>query len=270
MGQVNQNLQKVIDMGIEFAPKLIGALLVVILGFWITTRLVGVLRKKMRKTNMDASLQPFLLSMLSVLFKVMIVFSAAGIVGIQTASFVAVLGAAGLAIGLALQGSLSNFASGVLILMFRPYKVGDFIATQGFSGTVREIQIFTTVMTTVDNRMIIVPNASILSGPIENFSALPERQLDLVVGISYGDDIDLARQIIAEIIQTIPGQIPDKEIRIFVKKLSESSVDLGVRFWVESTEFWNATFLFQEKVKKAFDNESVGIPFPQLDVRIHQ
>lgn len=258
------------DMGIEFAPRVAGALLVVTVGFWIANHFTQLLRKKMLATNMDPSLRPFLLSLLSALLKVMIVFSAAGIVGIQTTSFVAVLGAAGLAIGLALQGSLSNFASGILILLFRPYKVGDIILAQGYTGTIREIQIFTTILSTIDNRMVIIPNAAMLSGPIENFSGYPERQVDVVVGIRYSDDIDKAKAIIAEVIPNMPGLVPDKDVRIFVKQLGNHSVDIGVRFWVVGTEFLNASFLFYEHAKKAFDREGVGIPFPQMDVWLRQ
>ncbi|MBK7475007.1 MAG: mechanosensitive ion channel [Haliscomenobacter sp.] len=270
MEQMNETAQKLLDMGLAYAPKLVGAVLLLGIGFWITNRITAGLRKRMKKALVDESLRPFLLSMVNVLLKVMIVFSAAGVVGIHTTSFVAILGAAGLAVGLALQGSLSNFASGVLILMFRPYKVGDFITTQGHTGYIREIQIFTTVIATLDNRMVIIPNSAVLSGPIENYTAYPDRMLDLVIGISYGDDIDLARRVVLEEIAKMPQLIKEKTPEVFVKALADSSVNLGVRFWVKSEDYWDAYFAFHENIKKAFDASNVGIPFPQMDVRVHQ
>lgn len=270
MNDLNSYAQKLMDMGIEYAPKLIGALLVLTIGFWITNRLVNVMQRRMQKAKVDPSLQPFLLSMVGVLLKVMIVFSAAGIIGIQTASFVAVLGAAGLAVGLALQGSLSNFASGVLILLFRPYRVGDFITAQGHTGTVKEIQIFTTIVATIDNRMVILPNSAMLSGAIENETAYPDRMLDLTFEIDHETDIDKAKQVAAETIPGTPGYLPDKGTEVFIRSLSESAIQLGVRFWVDSTGYWVSYFHYHEFLKKAFNREGVVMTSQLLDVRLHQ
>ncbi len=261
-------LEQITQMAIDFAPKLAGAIIVLIVGFWLANVISRVVYKRMAKSDMDEAIRNFLRSLISVLLKVMVVFSAAGIVGVETASFIAVLAAAGFAIGLALQGSLGNFAAGVLVLLFKPYKIGDFISAQGYSGTVKEIQIFNTILTALDNRIIIIPNGAIISGPIENITVNPERQLDLTFGIGYSDDIDKAKTILENEIKNCPGYLEDHGYKIMVKELADSSVNFAVRFWTKTEDYWTAFFHMQEYVKKAFDNQGVSIPFPQMDVHV--
>lgn len=261
-------VEQIIAMAIDYAPKIVGAILVLIIGFWIANRIAKLAIKGMEQSKMEPELCAFLSSLTSIGLKVLIVFSAAGIVGIKTTSFVAVLAAAGFAIGLALQGSLSNFAAGVLILLFKPYRVGDVISAQGYVGVVREIQIFNTVMTNLENRQIILPNSSVINGPIENINFHPEKQLDLVFGIGYGDNIDKAKEILENVVKDCPSYLQEKGHTIMVKELADSSVNFGVRFWTKTEDFWAATFYMQEHVKKAFDQQGVSIPFPQLDLHM--
>ncbi|MCB0642449.1 MAG: mechanosensitive ion channel, partial [Phaeodactylibacter sp.] len=197
----NFDLNVLYNALLGYAPKVLGAILVIIIGFWVANRIAKMLDKNFRKANLDEDLRPFLITLITVLLKVLVFFSAAGIVGIETASFVALLAAAGFAIGMALQGTLGHFAAGVLILFFKPYRTGDFIVAQGYAGSVKEIQIFNTILTTLDNRIIIVPNGAIMSGPIENLTSPGQRKVDLTFGISYGDDIDKARSVIDSVIQ---------------------------------------------------------------------
>ncbi len=224
----------------------------------------------MDRRNIDPTIRPFFISLVSILLKVLVVLSAASMFGLQVTSFIAIISAAAFAIGLALQGTLGHLASGVLILIFKPYKVSDFIVVQGYSGTVKEIQLFNTILTTLDNRIVIIPNGTITGGALENLSANPERQIDLTFGIGYGDDIDKARAVIETVIAQCPGYIADKGHNIFVKNLGDSSVDFAVRFWTKGGDYWPAFFFMQENIKKAFDREGVNIPFPQMDVHVKQ
>lgn len=252
----------------DYAPMVVGAILVLLIGFWAVNFIVRFLDKQLKKSGMDEDLRPFLLTLANVLLKILVFFSAAGIVGIETTSFVALLAAAGFAIGMALQGTLGHFAAGVLILFFKPYRTGDFIVAQGYSGTVKEIQIFNTILTTLDNRIIIVPNGAIASGPIENLTSPGERKVDLTFGIGYGDDIDKARSVIQSVIQGNDKILHDKGVEILIKELGDSSVNFAVRVWVDVDDYWPVYFYMQEQVKKAFDREGVSIPFPQMDVHV--
>ena len=252
----------------DYAPLVVGAILVLIIGFWAVNGIVRYLDKQMKKSGLDEDLRPFLLTLTNVLLKVLVFFSAAGIVGIETTSFVALLAAAGFAIGLALQGTLSHFAAGVLILFFKPYRTGDYIVAQGYEGFVKEIQIFNTILTTLDNRIIIVPNGAISSGPIENLTSPGERKVDLTFGIGYGDDIDKARSVIESVIAESEQILKDKGTEIFVKELGDSSVNFAVRVWVHVDDYWAVFFYMHEQVKKAFDREGISIPFPQMDVHV--
>ena len=264
------SVEKISDLLIAYAPKVAGALLTLLIGFWLAGRLSKMVGKAMAKRNIDETIQPFLVSLVSIGLKVMVVLSAAGMFGLQVTSFIAILSAVAFAIGLALQGTLGHLASGVLILIFRPYKVGDFIIAQGYSGVVKEIQLFNTLLTTLDNRIIIIPNGAITSGPLENLTANDIRQLDLTFGIGYADDIDKARRVIASVIENAPGYMADRNHNILVRSLGANSVDFAVRFWVPTENYWDAFFFMQEEVKKAFDREQVSIPFPQMDVRVYQ
>lgn len=269
--QVSENANKFMHFMAGFAPKLAGALLVLVIGMWISNWIVGILRRRMEKTRVDESLRPFLLSLLSVLLKIMVVFSAAGIVGIQTTSFVAVLGAAGLAVGLALQGSLSNFASGVLILLFRPYRVGDWIKVQGFTGVVKEIQIFTTILIPPDNRTIIIPNSAITSGAIENLNLAGTRVLETLVPIGPGEDIKKVRRILEEIAKESPGYLAELPISAPVVNLSPTATTLAFRYSVLPDLYLEAEAYAKEAVCQRFNTEGVcGENEPVMNIKMVQ
>lgn len=266
----NGYTDQVIEMLIEYAPNVLGAIITLIVGFWLAGFLSRFLKKILEKRKVDPSLVPFLTSMVGVVLKVLVILSAADRFGIETTSFVALIGAAGLAIGLALQGNLSHLAAGVLILIFKPYRVGDFITTNGYSGTVRRIEIFNTILTTVDNREIIIPNGKITSDALENLSANKTRKVPLVFGIGYPDDIDKAKVILKEVCDSCELILHEEPIDIFVTSLGDSSVNIAVRPWTLTENYWAVHNYMQEHVKKAFDKGGIGIPFPQMDVHLHQ
>lgn len=266
----NLDFKVIIDSLLAFAPKLVGAILVLFIGFRIVGWITKVIRKNLEKSSVDRDLITFLSSAANILLRVLVVFSAAGIVGIETASFVAILAAVGFAIGLALQGSLGNLAAGVLILFLKPYRSGDFIVAQGYSGTVKEIHLFNTILTTLDSRIIYVPNGSIFSGPIENLTEPTIRKVPMEFGIGYGDDIDKAREVIQRVADECPHIDHEKPVDILVVSLGDSSVNFAVRPWCKTENFWKVHFYMQEHVKKAFDAEGISIPFPQMDVHVDQ
>jgi small conductance mechanosensitive channel len=253
-----------------FAPSILGALVVIIIGFWVAGMLTRVVSKMLDRSKVEPSLKSFALSLVSIGLKVMVIISAAGVIGVETTSFVAILGAASFAIGLALQGSLANFAGGALILFFKPYKIGDLVEAQGFKGVVQEIQIFTTVLAAPGGQKIIVPNGAISNGSIVNFSdAKGSVILDQTFGIGYTDDIDQARKTIKEVIAACPYINQDVEPTIVVSELADSSVNFLVRTGVTVETYWDAFAFMNENIKKSFDKASIGIPFPQMDVHVH-
>jgi len=259
-----------IEMAIQYGPKLILAILVLIIGLWIINRVVNLMARGMERSNTEPTLAQFLRNLVSIGLKALLLISVAGMIGIQTTSFIAVLGAAGLAIGLALQGSLGNFAGGVLILLFKPYRVGDYIEAQGVGGTVKEIQIFNTIINTVDNKRIIVPNGSISNGIITNYSSEPTRRVDFLFGIGYGDDIAKAKDVIRKLVEADERVFDDPEPTIVVSNLGDSSVDITVRVWANAADYWGLKFDLTERVKLAFDEADISIPFPQRDVHLYQ
>lgn len=258
------------EMVMEYAPLVVGAILTLVIGFWIAGIITRSVKRLMEKRGLDASLRPFLASLVNISLKVLVLISAAGMFGFEVTSFIAILGALAFAIGMALQGTLGHLASGVLILTFRPYSVGDFVVMQGYAGTVKEIVLFNTILTTLDNRIIIIPNGEVTSGPIENLTVQGERKLDLTFGIGYTDDIDKARSVIKAVVDECPGYMKDRGVDIFVKELADSSVNFAVRFWTTTGDYWPAFFHMQEHIKKAFDKEGVNIPFPQMDVHVQK
>lgn len=263
-------VDKAVEMAMEYGPQLVLAIVVLLVGLWIVNKVIDGVRAGLDKSNTDPTLAKFLGSLASVILKALLFISVAGMVGIETTSFIAVLGAAGLAIGLALQGSLANFAGGVLILLFRPYKVGDFIDAQGVMGTVAEIQIFTTIIRTGDNKRIIVPNGSISNGIITNFSAEAKRRVDFTFGIGYDDDIKKAKDTLKRIMGEDSRIHADPEPMVVVGELADSSVNFTVRVWVDAGDYWGVFFDTTEKVKLVFDEEGISIPYPQQDVHMHQ
>jgi len=259
-------LSKAIELVMEYGPKLILAIVVLIIGMWIIKGIKKLITKAMDKGKVDVSLQRFLISLIIITFKVLLLISVASMVGIATTSFVAILGAATFAVGLALQGSLSNFAGGVLILLLKPFKVGDVIEAQGFVGKVDAIQIFNTTVKTFDNKMIYIPNGSLSNGNITNYSQEPIRRVDMTFGIGYGDDIKKAKDVLAKIVTADSRILKDPAPLIAVSNLGDSSVDFAVKVWCDTAEYWNVYFDMQENVKITFDKEGISIPFPQTDV----
>ncbi|MGO3707736.1 MAG: mechanosensitive ion channel family protein [Mesonia hippocampi] len=263
-------LSKITEMVVSYAPKVLGAILTLVIGFWIANIVSKKVRKAMEKREIDPSLTPFLTSLIGVGLKILILLSAASMFGLEVTSFVAIFGALGLAIGMALQGNLSHMAAGILILFFKPFKVGDFIITNGYSGTVKEIQIFNTILTTLDNRIIIIPNGTITSSPLENLTKNEIRKVPMTFGIGYNDDIDKARQIISQVVNNCPEVLKDQPVDILVSELADSSVNFAVRPWCKTEDFWTVHFYMQEHIKKEFDKNGIGIPFPQMDVHMHK
>ncbi|BES73562.1 mechanosensitive ion channel family protein [Marinobacter nanhaiticus D15-8W] len=267
-GQVAELVQMAYGMVIAYAPKVLLAIVTLVVGLWLINRVINVLDKKLGAK--DPTLNKFLCGLISAILKILLVISAASMIGIATTSFIAVIGAAGLAIGLALQGSLANFAGGVLILIFKPFRVGDVIEAQGFFGSVAEIQILYTIINTFDNRRIIIPNGELSNSSMINVNAYENRRADMVFNIGYGDDIDKAKAILKRLVEEDERAMSDPAPNIFVGSLGESSVDISCRVWTKTPDVWPFIWDMQEKVKKAFDAEGVTIPFPQRDVHLYE
>lgn len=264
------DVTQVWDMALQYAPMLVGAILTLIIGFWLANMISRNARKGMEKRKLDPSLVPFISSIISIGIKILVLLSAASMFGFEVTSFVAIFGALAFAIGMALQGNLSHMAAGILILFFRPFRVGDFIVAQGYSGTVKEIQIFNTILTTLDNRIIIIPNGAITGGAIENLTANPTRKVPMTFGIGYSDDIDKARKVIEQVAKSCDLIDQSQPVDIFVSELGNSSVNFAVRPWVKTEDYWSVYFFMHEQIKKAFDKEGIGIPFPQMDVHVKE
>jgi len=263
-------LDNVYELIVTSGMKFVMAIVVLIVGLLVIKWITKAMVRFMKKGNVNESLIPFLKSLMNIMLKLMLVISVMGMVGIQMTSFIAVLGAAGLAVGLALQGTLQNFAGGVMILLFKPYEVGNFIEAQGFMGTVKEIQIFTTVLTTPDNRKVIIPNSPLATGSITNFSAMPTRRIDFAFGIGYSDDIDKAKDILLKMAQKDERVLKEENPpAVMVDALGDSSVNLKLRIWVKSEDYWSLWCDTQEGVKKQFDAAGISIPFPQRDVHLY-
>ena len=265
-----EQIDAIIGYVTYYGLRIVLAVVIFVVGKWVAGLVRGMCRKGMERGKVDPVLVGFLSSIAYYALMVAVVIAAISQLGIQTTSFVAVLGAAGLAIGFALQGSLSNFASGVLIILFRPFKVGDVVEAGGVTGVIDEIGILTTHMHSPDNKAIIVPNSQVMSGQIVNFNARGTRRCDMVFGISYGDDIDKAKAILKEIIDADARCLKDPAPQIALSELADSSVNFVVRPWVNAIDYWGVFFDTHEAVKKRFDAENVCIPFPQRDVHLYQ
>ena len=261
-------IEKVNEIALTFGVRVISALAILLIGIWVSKILVKQARKLMARAEIDELLVNFLINVAFTLLIIFVSIASIHHLGIQTASLIAVLGAAGLAIGLALQGSLSNFAAGVLIVIFRPYRVGDYLEAAGVVGTVEDMHLFSTVLKTPDNKIIFVPNAKITSDSITNYSRNEMRRIDLVVGVSYKDDIDHVKNILRNIILADSRILPEPEAIIGVLELGESSVNIAVRPWVITSDYLSVKFDLLESIKKQFDKEDISIPFPQRDVHI--
>lgn len=270
----NLDLQKYSDqlgtMILEYAPKLALALATLIIGLWIISMILKGMGRVLEKRNVDPSLAPFLRSLFGILLRLMLLVSVIGMVGVEITSFVAILGAAGLAVGLAMQGTLQNFAGGVMILLFKPFKVGDVIDAAGYLGSVREIQIFNTILNTPDNKRIIIPNGSLAGSSMTNFSSESTRRVDWTFGIGYGDDYDKAKSVLEKYIGEDERIMKDPAPFIALSALADSSVNIVVRVWVNPSDYWGVFFDMNERVYKGFAQEGLNIPFPQMDVHLHQ
>ena len=265
----NYVINLVQTQGVDFGLNLLKAIIIFYVGKMVIGLLVRGMRKVMQRQEVDQTLETFVSNLVRMVLMVIVVIAAIGALGIQTTSFIAIFGAAGLAVGLALQGSLSNFASGVLIVLFRPYRVGDFVEAAGISGAVLEVQILTTVLKTGDNKQIIVPNGQIMDSIITNYSANDTRRVDMVVGVSYDDDLDKVRATLEELVAAEERILDDPACTIAVSELADSSVNFVVRPWAKTSDYWGVMFDMTEAIKKRFDKEGISFPFPQQDVHLH-
>ncbi len=264
----NVIVQKIMELLAVYGVKVIAAVLILVIGRFVAIGVRGLIAKVMKKRKVDEMLVSFVSSMSYFVLMAFVVIAALDRLGIQTTSFIAILGAAGLAIGLALQGSLANFASGVLMLIFKPFKCGDFIEGGGITGIVEGINIFTTEMKTPDNKKIIVPNAKVMEGNIINYSAKDTRRVDMSVGVSYNDDLDKVKRVLEDILASDDRVLDDPAPTIGVAELGDSSINFVVRPWVKSSDYWDVMFNTQKTIKQKFDAEGISIPFPQQDVHL--
>ena len=265
----NQLLELAQTKGIDFAINLAIALAIFYVGKFVISMVVRAIRKVMQRQEVEKTLETFVCNLVRMVLLVVVIIAAIGQLGIETTSFIAIFGAAGLAVGLALQGSLSNFAAGVLIVLFRPYKVGDFVEAAGISGVVEQVQILTTILKTGDNKQIIVPNGQIMDSIITNYSANDTRRVDMVIGVSYDDDLDKVRATLEELIAAEDHILDEPAHTIAVSALADSSVNFVVRPWVKTSDYWGVMFDLTEAIKKRFDKEGISFPFPQQDVHLH-
>lgn len=263
-------LAKMIDLGISVGSKILLAIVVFLVGRWIVRRLNKLLAKILEKRHVEASLSTFVKSLVNITLTLLLIIVVIGVLGIETSSFIALFASAGVAIGMALSGTLQNFAGGVMILLFKPFKVGDTIEAQGQSGTVREIQIFNTILATPDNKIIIIPNGGLSTGLMKNYSREATRRVDWEFGIAYGDDYTKAKAVIARLLDADGRVLKDPAYFIALTSLGESSVNIVVRAWVNAGDYWGVYFDMNEKVYKTFAEENLNIPFPQLDVHLQR
>jgi len=261
---------KAYELGIEYAPKLALAIITLLIGLWIISGLTKLVRLSMERSKVDPTLIPFMSSIISWVLKVLLFISVASMIGIATTSFVAVLGAAGLAIGLALQGSLANFAGGVLVMVFKPYKVGDLIESQGHLGVVKEVQIFNTILVAPQNKRVIIPNGATSNGSIVNYTVEGLIRVDLVAGVSYDADIDKTKAILMEVMAANDKVLQEPAPFVGLLEMADSSVNFAVRPHCEPKDYWDVYFSVNEGIKKALDTNGITIPFPQRDVHLIQ
>ncbi|MUH36842.1 mechanosensitive ion channel family protein [Zobellia amurskyensis] len=263
-----EHMDKAIDWVWEVLPAVVMAIIILVVGLWIIGFLNKMVRKFFEKKDYDLALESFLQSFISIALKVLLFVLVITQLGVKSSSLIAIIGAAGLAIGLALQGSLSNFAGGVLILLFKPFKIGDWISAQGVDGSVKEITIFYTKINTFGNQLAIIPNGQLSNNNVVNYSAMPTRRDNIKVGIGYSSNIKVAKDIMLDICQKNENVLKDPMPEVYVDGLGDSSVNLSLRFWAENSVFWAAHFFIIEEVKRRFDEAEIEIPFPQRDVHV--
>ncbi len=262
------DINQLVDMGITYGLKIVGAIAIFVIGKWIAKAIVKALKKVMEKGKVEATLISFVGNLIYVLLMIVVILAAIGNLGVNTTSFVAILGAAGLAVGLALQGTLSNVGAAVLLILFRPFKVGDFVEAGGVAGVVEEINMFSTIFKTGDNKVVIVPNGAIIGGTITNYSAKETRRVEWTFGIGYEDDLKLAKNTLEEILNEDERVLKEPAPFVAVSELADSSVNFVCRVWVKSGDYWGVYFDTIEKVKLVFDEKGISIPYPQMDVHI--
>ncbi len=253
---------------VPFGLKLVAAIVVLLLGSWVIKLIKKALMKVLTRRNAEPSLNSFLMSLVSVLLSFFLIMAVVGILGINTSSLVALLASAGLAIGMALSGTLQNFAGGVMIILFKPFKVGDFIAAQGYEGKVSSIQIFNTTILTPDNKTVILPNGALSTGPVTNYNKETDRRVDWVFSISYGDDYDKAKAVLQSLCDADNRILKEPKPVIELLKMSDNSIDITVRVRVKPEDYWNVYFKMNELVYKTFPKEGLNFPFPQMDVHV--
>lgn len=258
------------DILIQYGVNLISAVLILFIGNIIVKVVAGSVAKVLNKKSMDKAVVDFIHGLVRYLLFVIVLIAALSRVGVQTASVVAVIGAAGLAVGLALQGSLSNFAAGILIVAFRPFKSGDYVEIGGVAGSVDSIQIFQTILTTPDNKMVVVPNSSVIGGAITNYSRHPERRIDLVIGVSYNADLQKTKEVLRSVVEKDKRILTSKTVTIGVHALADSSVNFVVRPWVKTENYWPVYWDLMQNIKEALDENGIEIPFPQMDVHLNK
>lgn len=268
MTQLEELQEAWLPMVVQYGSQVLLAIVTLLVGWWLIARLVGGVQVLMEKRNIDRTLHGFIGALVGIGLKVILLVSVAGMIGVETTSFIALIGAAGLAIGLALQGSLANFAGGMLILIVRPIRAGEYIEAQGVGGTVDSIQIFNTVLKTPDNKTIIIPNGALSNGNIINYSRQPTRRVDLNIGIDYGDDVKKAREILLELANSDERVFKDPEAVVWLVSLGDNSVNLSLRMWTKTDDYWGVFWGLQELVKERFDQEGITIPFPQRTVHM--
>ncbi|WP_407331363.1 small-conductance mechanosensitive channel MscS [Enterovibrio sp. 27052020O] len=257
------------ELMIQYAMNVLTALTILLIGNWVVKKVAGSLAVVLKKRNLDQTVVDFIENMVRYVMFAIVLIAALGRMGVETASIVAVIGAAGLAIGLALQGSLSNFAAGVLIVTFRPFKSGDYVEVAGVAGLVESIQIFSTVLKTTDNKMVVVPNGTVISSPITNFSRHDTRRIDFVIGVSYKSDLKKTKEVLTRIVKADVRVLPEPEPTVGVVALADSSVNFVVRPWVNTADYWSTYFDLMQAIKEGLDKEGIEIPFPQMDVHYH-
>ncbi|WNJ94279.1 small-conductance mechanosensitive channel MscS [Vibrio ruber] len=270
LSQVNSWLENNSDILLQYGVNIIAALLILFFGNIFVKVIAGSVAKVLRKKDMDPAVVEFIHGLVRYLLFVIVLIAALGRIGVQTASVVAVIGAAGLAVGLALQGSLSNFAAGILIVAFRPFKSGDYVEVAGVAGSVESIQIFQTILKTPDNKMVVVPNSSVIGGAITNYSRHATRRIDLMIGVSYSADLQKTKQVLRETVERDDRILKDPDTTIGVHTLADSSVNFVVRPWVKTADYWPVYFDLMMNIKQALDANDIEIPFPQMSVHLNK
>lgn len=264
-----QILEQLKHLSLEYGPRLIGAIVVWIIGIWVIKLLTKAFVKALEKGKTDESLKPFFKTLVATLLKTLLVISILGMLGIEMTSFIAILGAAGLAVGMALSGTLQNFAGGVVILIFKPFKVGDVIEAKGYTGIVHEIQIFNTILKSFDNKIIIIPNGGLSTSSMVNYSTEELRRVDWTFGAGYGDSVEKVKNTIKTLCDQDERILKDPAVFIALSELADNSINFVVRAWVKSADYWDVYFLMNEKIYDTFNKEGLNIPFPQMDIHLH-